>query len=305
MISGNHPARHTVVGIGEILWDIFDDRKTLGGAPANFAYHASCAGAEGIVVSAIGDDAYGDEIEFLLREKRLGNRLQRCDRPTGTVRISLDSSGVAQYVFPPDVAWDHLKFDDSLRTLAQSADAAAFGTLARRAPRSRETVLAFLNAMPENALRVCDLNLRQNFYTSDLIHESLAIADILKINEDELDILETLFDAGAGSGLPARCKIFSEKIFPAFPRMRYLIVTCGASGSFAGTRDGAHSFVPANKLPQIADTVGAGDAFTASFTVAILNGKTLTEAHRFAASRAEFVCTRSGAMPEFPADKKF
>lgn len=287
--------RKIVVGIGEILWDVFDTQKTLGGAPANFAYHASKAGVEGITVSAIGNDTLGDEIVRTLREKKLRFSLQRCGLPTGTVRISLDDNGVARYFFPPDVAWDNLVFSDELRILAQSCAAAAFGTLSQRSHRSRETIRAFLSAMPESALRVCDVNLRQNFYTEQLIRESLALADILKINETELAILGTFF-LNEKNVAPAQSEAFFRKMFSEFPRLKYIILTCGADGSITGTRSGECSCVPADKTIRIADTVGAGDAFTATFTTEIINGKTLREAHRRAAARADFVCSRRGAM---------
>lgn len=296
----NPPIKNTppvVIGLGEILWDIFDGRKTLGGAPANFAYHARCAGAEGIVVSAIGNDPLGDAIESLLREKHLENRLQRCDNATGSVRITLSSDGVAHYVFPPDVAWDNIDFTESLRALAQSADAAAFGTLAQRSLHSRRSIRAFLEAMPENALRVCDLNLRQNFYSEKIIRDSLALADILKINEEELSVLETLFALPQQSGIRERCESFFRNVFPEFPSLRYAVITLGADGSIAGTRNGERSFIPAKKDLSVVDTVGAGDSFTATFTVALLCGKPPAEAHRLASERSEFVCSRPGAMP--------
>lgn len=288
--------RKTIVGIGEILWDVFDTGKTLGGAPANFAYHAAQAGANGVVVSAIGNDALGDEIVRALDEKNLHAHLQRNDHATGTVCVSLDADGVARYHFPPDVAWDNLEFTESLCGLAQTTHAAAFGTLAQRAPRSRETIRAFLNAMPENALRVCDINLRQNFYSEPLIRESIEIADLLKLNEDELAVLGRFFSDEKSDALSDRCKSFFQNAFKAFERLKYIVLTCGADGSFAATRDGEHSFVPADKTVRVVDTVGAGDSFTATFTVALLEGESLPQAHRRAATRADFVCSRPGAM---------
>lgn len=286
-----------VVGLGEILWDIFESRKTLGGAPANFAYHASRAGAEGMAISAIGRDALGDAVVALLAEKQLPALLQRNDRDTGTVRVSLDAGGSARYVFPPDVAWDNLTFTDELRRVALTCDAAAFGTLAQRSEMSRNTIRAFLNAMPPEALRVFDVNLRQHFYSEALVRESLALADVLKINESELAVLAGYFLPKTDGDFHAQKDAFFETVFTAFPRLCYIVLSCGAEGSFAATRDGERSFVPADKTIRVVDTVGAGDAFTAAFTVAVLDGKSLYEAHRLAAARAGFVCSRAGAMP--------
>ncbi len=287
----------TVVGIGEILWDIFESCKTLGGAPANFAYHASCAGAAGMAVSAIGCDALGDEIVELLENKQLPALLQRNHQDTGTVRVSLDAGGSARYVFPPDVAWDNLTFTEELRRVAASCDAAAFGTLAQRSETSRNAIRAFLNAMPPEALRVFDVNLRRHFYSETLVRESLALADILKINESELAVLAAYFVPESDGDFRSRKDAFFEAVFAAFPRLRYVVLSCGAEGSFAATRNGEHSFMPADKTIRVVDTVGAGDAFTAAFTVAVLNGENLSEAHRLAAARAGFVCSRAGAMP--------
>lgn len=287
-----------VVGIGEILWDIFERRKTLGGAPANFAYHATQAGADGIVVSAIGKDTLGDEILSVLAKKRLHTDLQRVEQATGTVIISLDGDGIANYAFPENTAWDNLKFSDSLRALARKADAVCFGTLAQRAPHSRATIRAFLEAMPQHALRIFDANLRQNFYSETLVRESLATANILKINEDELEILSDFF---VGKHFSTERNCFCAAVFAAFPQLRFVVLTCGARGSYVFSRSGENSFVPASPSAKIVDTVGAGDAFTATFAVAMLAGKPFAEAHRLAAQVAEFVCSRAGAMPETDA----
>lgn len=287
-----------VVGIGEILWDIFDDRKTLGGAPANFAYHASKAGARGVVVSAIGNDALGNEIESRLREKNLNALLQHGNRATGTVRVSLDGNGVARYVFPPDVAWDYLEFSDEFQALAQSANAVAFGTLAQRNSRSRASIRAFLNRMTQGSLRVFDINLRQNFYSEALIRESLEYTNILKLNDDELSVLAPFFGLNSEGDFSALSEAFFQKIFAEFPGLSRAVLTCGANGSLAGTREGERSRIVGNPDTRVVDTVGAGDAFTATFTVAILDGKPLHEAHKLAAERAALVCSRPGAMPE-------
>ena len=197
-------SKKIVIGIGEILWDVFGEEKRLGGAPANFAHHASQTGAEGVAVSAVGDDALGDAIFAELAGKTLRAEFQRVSGvPTGTVAVSLDASGSARYAFPSDSAWDHLAFTERLRDLAARADAVCFGTLMQRSETSRETVRAFLRATPENALRVFDANLRADFYSEKLVRESLALANVLKINEDELRVLGGFFGVPAGDAFAA------------------------------------------------------------------------------------------------------
>ena len=294
-------SKKIVIGIGEILWDVFGEEKRLGGAPANFAHHASQTGAEGVAVSAVGDDALGDAIFAELAGKTLRAEFQRVSGvPTGAVAVSLDASGSARYVFPSDSAWDHLAFTERLRDLAARADAVCFGTLMQRSETSRGTVRAFLRATPENALRVFDANLRADFYSEKLVRESLALANVLKINEDELRVLGGFFGVPAGDAFAARRDRFFEAVFAAFPRLRFVVLTCGGDGSFIAARDGEFSFVAADAGTRVVDTVGAGDSFTATFTTALLAGRPLAEAHRLAADVSAFVCSRAGAMPELP-----
>lgn len=296
----NH-RKPVIVGIGEILWDVFESGKKLGGAPANFAFHATQLGARGVAVSAIGNDALGDEIASALEKKQICSDLQRVEYATGTVKISLDANGIADYVFPKNTAWDNLKFSDSLKALARETDAVCFGTLAQRAQRSRTTIRAFLDSMPPKALRVFDVNLRQDFYSEALVRESLAFANILKINENELETLSAFFIGKTGDRFSEKCERFCATLFVAFPHLRFIALTCGAQGSYVFSRDGKNSFVPASPEAKIVDTVGAGDSFTAAFTVAILAEKPLAEAHRLAEKVAESVCSRAGAMPEIDA----
>ena len=284
-----------VVGLGETLWDVFPDGRKLGGAPANFAYHADRQGCRGCVVSAVGDDALGREIEAVFSEKRLDALLPRVARPTGTVRIALDSAGVATYAFAEDSAWDNLPFSAETEALARRAAAVCFGSLAQRSPRSRETISRFLDCVPAGAIRVFDANLRQNFYDDAILLASLARCTILKINEDEAPVVAALLGADARS----RETLFSA-VFEKFPSVEIVVMTLGKAGSLVASRDGARSSVPADSSVRVADTVGAGDSFTASFVAALLFGKTLSEAHRHATDVANFVCSRHGAMPEIP-----
>ena len=171
-----------VIGIGEALWDVLPEGKKLGGAPANFAYHARQFGLEGIAVSAIGHDALGEEIVEAFEEHRLPYHLARVEYPTGTVQVTLDAQGVPQYEIKTDVAWDNIPFDEELAALAADCKAVCFGSLAQRSEVSRNTIGAFLDAVPADCLKVFDINLRQSFYTKEVLEASFQRCDILKIN---------------------------------------------------------------------------------------------------------------------------
>lgn len=295
MTTENRPL---AVGLGEVLWDVFPDGKRLGGAPANFAWHAAQQGCRACVVSAVGDDALGREIESALAGKNLPAVLPRLPQPTGTVRITLDESGSAAYRFAENCAWDNLPFSPETERVARSADAVCFGSLAQRGARSRETIARFLDCVPAGALRVFDVNLRQNFFTDEILRGSLARCSILKLNEDEAPVVAALL------GADARC--FRETLFAAlfenFPALEIVVETLGKAGSAVATRGGVRSEVPADPRVRVVDTVGAGDSFTACFVACLLFGKTPEVAHRRAAATADFVCSRAGAMPEIPRE---
>ena len=177
-----------IVGIGEILWDMLPSGKALGGAPANFAYHAGRLGEEGWAVSAVGDDALGREILDLVKSKGLRNLIAVTDKPTGTVQVELDDRGVPAYSIMEDVAWDNIPFTPEMEELAKRADAVCFGSLVQRM-NSRSSVMRFIRAMRPDALKVFDINLRQHYYSCEVIVESLMLADILKINDEEIRIV--------------------------------------------------------------------------------------------------------------------
>ena len=183
-----------VAGIGELLWDMLPQGKQLGGAPCNFAYHAFHAGCQSFVISALGLDASGDEILERFGQIGLDKSFvqQASDYPTGTVTVSLDASGIPGYIIHEKVAWDSIVWNSSLETLANSVDAACFGSLAQRNKVSRQTIFNFLNATKTDCLRVLDINLRQAFYTENIILKSLELANILKLNDDELPVLAEL-----------------------------------------------------------------------------------------------------------------
>ncbi|MBO5595633.1 MAG: carbohydrate kinase [Bacteroidales bacterium] len=285
-----------VIGIGEALWDMLPEGKKLGGAPANFAYHASQFGLEGMAVSAIGQDKLGEEIVEALDEHHLPYHLDRVEYPTGTVQVSLDSRGVPQYEIKTGVAWDNIPYTKELADLARQCRAVCFGSLAQRSPVSRESIGLFLDAVPEDCLKVFDINLRQDFYNKEVLDASFRRCDILKINDEELVVMARLFSL-PGLALEEKCRYLIREY-----GLRMLILTCGVNGSYV-FYEGGMSFLDTPKV-QVADTVGAGDSFTGAFVGSLLTGKPVTEAHETAVKVSAFVCTQSGAMPIVPDNLK-
>ncbi|MFR3217648.1 MAG: carbohydrate kinase family protein [Dysgonomonas mossii] len=283
---------NTVVGLGEILWDVFPERKVLGGAPANFAYHVSQFGYNGYAVSAIGDDLLGKEILSSLQDKGLNYLIENTDFPTGTVQVTLNKTGIPQYEICENVAWDNIPFTAKTENLAKNTGTACFGSLAQRNEVSKETIKRFLAAMPENSLKIFDINIRQHFYTKELIHESLLMCNMLKINDDEVIIVSELF----------RWKDMEEqdickKILEDY-NLDIVILTKGTEGSFVFTPKET-SYQPTPKV-HVADTVGAGDSFTAAFVASYMHGERITDAHQLAMEVSAYVCTQHGAMPKLP-----
>lgn len=282
-----------VVGIGEVLWDVLPDGKKIGGAPANFAYHVSQFGLNSRVVSAIGNDKLGTEIEQDFASKGLQGIIEKVAYPTGTVQVVLDDNGIPNYSIKENVAWDNIPFTPALKNLAQHTCAVSYGS-AQRSIVSRETIHAFLNAMPnrEDVYKIFDINLRQGFYTKEIICESLERCNVLKINDEELVAVSRLFGY-PGIDLQDKCWILLAKY-----NLKMLILTCGVNGSYVFT-PGHFSFVETPKV-VVADTVGAGDSFTAAFVAAILKGLPVSEAHKPAVNVSAYVCTQNGAMPVLP-----
>lgn len=282
-----------VVGIGEALWDVLPEGKKIGGAPANFAYHVSQFGLESRVVSAVGEDKLGMEILENFREKKLNCMIETVPYPTGTVQVSLDAEGVPCYDIKEGVAWDNIPYTPALEGLAKQTKAICFGSLAQRSVVSRETINRFLDAMPnEDTLKIFDINLRQGFYTKEILCNSFRKCNILKINDEELVTVSRMFGY-PGIDLQNKCWILLAKY-----NLKMLILTCGVNGSYVFT-PGEVSFVETPKV-EVADTVGAGDSFTAAFVSSILMGKTVREAHLRAVKTSAFVCTQNGAMPVLP-----
>lgn len=283
-----------VIGMGEALWDVLPEGRKIGGAPANFAYHVKQFGLDSCAVSAIGEDALGDELTERFDEKELTYHLDRVPYPTGTVLVELDAEGVPQYEIKENVAWDNIPFTESLEKLARNTKAFCFGSLAQRNVVSRETINHFLDTIPaeNDPLIVFDINLRQDFYTKDVICDSMKKCNVLKINDEELVVVSRLFGY-PGIDLENKCWLLLGKY-----NLKMLILTCGINGSYVFT-PGEVSFYPTPKV-EVADTVGAGDSFTAAFIASILKGRSVRDAHRIAVETSAYVCTRNGAMPTLP-----
>ena len=287
-----------IVGMGEVLWDMLPEGKKIGGAPANFAYHVSQYGFDGCVVSAVGDDKLGNEILESFNNRRLNYLIQRVPYPTGTVQIELDEAGIPCYEIKENVAWDNIPFTVDLEKLAKKTRAVCFGSLAQRNTVSRETINRFLDVMSDAAgqYRVFDVNLRQGFYDKEILCNSMKRCNILKINDEELIAVSRMFEY-PGIDLEDKCRALLSEY-----GLEILILTCGVNGSYVFTRENV-SFVNPPKI-EVADTVGAGDSFTATFISAILKGKSIREAHELAVEVSAYVCTQNGAMPELPISIK-
>lgn len=287
-----------VVGMGEALWDVLPDGKKIGGAPANFAYHVSQFGLQGYVVSAVGDDKLGKEITDTFKERKLNYFIETVPYPTGTVQVTLDPAGVPMYEIKEGVAWDNIVFNADLEQIAKNTRTVCFGSLAQRSVVSRDTINDFLDAMPngEGQYKIFDINLRQGFYTKEVLCASMKKCNILKINDEELVTVSRMFGY-PGIDLQDKCWILLAKY-----NLKMLILTCGVNGSYVFT-PGEISFVETPKV-DVADTVGAGDSFTASFISAIMKGKSVAAAHKLAVDVSAFVCTQNGAMPELPQSLK-
>ena len=284
-----------IVGVGEILWDMLPGGKVLGGAPANFACHCSQLGAKSHVISAIGKDDPGCEIledvemlgirsDFLFIEERF---------PTSTVTVKLDAKGHPEYTIHENVAWDHIPEDQGAIGLMAGADAVCFGSLAQRSPVSRKSIQSYLSAAPGDCLRVFDVNLRQHYYSKELIEESLGFADVLKLNDEELVILSDLFALEGDENALIRS-------FQQTYNLKLVALTKGGDGStlYHGTERSDYRADEVNAV----DTVGAGDSFTAAMVMTFLKGMYLKDIHRIASEISAYVCTQNGATPAIPSD---
>lgn len=303
-----------IVGLGEVLFDCLPDGKKLGGAPANFAYHVSQFGLNGIAISAIGDDADGHEIVDLLNNQGAKHHLETVEQPTGTVQVTLSGNGIPQYDICLGVAYDNIPWTKEIEEYAKNTRAVCFGSLAQRTAVSRSTIQKFLDTMPKiGTLRVFDINLRQNWYSREIIEESLNRCNILKINDEEIVNVVKMLDLGEIRDINKTDNENEKLLLPVdfedqirdlirIYDLEMVVLTCGAYGSYVITTDEL-SFQGTPKV-QVADTVGAGDSFTATFVACILNGKPIKVAHETAVRVSAYVCTQKGAMPVIPEEIK-
>ena len=283
--------KFTTVGLGELLWDVFPNSRQLGGAPANFAYMTNLLGDEGVVASRIGSDALGDEAKRWLEQMGLDTSWVQCDAThrTGVVLVKVDAQGQPTFEIAQPVAWDFLEWSASWQRLARRADAVCFGSLAQRSPQSRETTHSFLNTIRPETTRVFDVNLRQAFYSAQILSDAAKHADILKLNHDELPTLVQLL------GVPFHDEESAAQWLLNTFHIKLVCLTRGARGSLLVSEYAKHEHpgVPV----QVADTVGSGDAFTAALVYHYLRRAPLEQMNEAANRMGSWVASQTGATP--------
>ena len=282
--------QNVIVGIGEILWDMLPSGKVIGGAPANFAYHAQELGESSIVVSCVGNDELGREIISSLEKKDMPTEFLYIDKshPTGVVSAKINKEGKPSYLIQEEVAWDYIPTSTLMRELAFKSAAVCFGTAAQRSQLSRMTIQTFVGLMEQDSIRVFDINLRQNFYSQDVIETSLSLANVLKLNVNELSVIKKLL----------RLNGDEKKILNELSRkysLNLIALTRGREGSILFT-EGKTSNHEGHKI-NVEDTVGAGDAFVAGLVTGMLRGYELDDLHNKANRVASYICSKRGATP--------
>ena len=285
--------RFKIVGIGEVLWDLLPAGPQLGGAPANFAYHAHALGAHACVVTRVGADEFGREILRRLKEQGIADGTVQVDdnSPTGTVTVELSDKGIPNYVIRQNVAWDHLAVTSPALQAIREADAVCFGSLAQRGEISRASIQRLVAAAPAESLRVFDINLRQNYFSGEVIEQSLRLANVLKLNDGELPILANLFS------LPGSTQQQIERLAQQFS-LQLVALTRGPAGSLL-FKAGQWSDCPSVPI-KIVDTIGAGDSFTVALVLGLLQKMALDEINTLADEVARYVCSCAGATPPLP-----
>jgi len=286
-----------VVGLGEVLWDLLPSGTQLGGAPANFAYHAHALGAQAHVITRVGNDDYGREIIRRFRDMGLPDNSVQVDKvaPTGTAKVVLSGNGLAHFSIQENVAWDCIAVTDEVVAATREADAICFGSLAQRGELSRSTIQQLVAATPIDALRVFDINLRQHFYSRNVIEQSFQLANVLKLNDNELPTLAEMF------GLTGAIEHQVERLAVTFS-LQLVALTRGENGSLLYQRkDGRWSDCPSRPV-KVVDTVGAGDSFTAALVLGMLRKMDLDEINAVANEVARYVCSQAGATPALPAE---
>ncbi len=288
--------RPVVAAIGEVLWDVYPDAARFGGAPANFACHAAALGADVPLISAVGVDDLGTRALAILAAHGVDSSCvsRETDFATGEVDVKLDHAGRASYRFATDSAWDHIRWTDSIETVARQADAVCFGTLGQRSPVSRDTIRKFVAATPPGSMRMFDVNLRQTFYDAEVIDASLRLANAVKLNETEMPVVSRMCGITGSDHRKMLRKLLTRY------ELMIAALTLGADGALLVTVD-EESLCPAHPT-TVVDTVGAGDAFTATIVIDFLHGVLLGEINRHANAVASFVCSQAGAVSPLPAE---
>ena len=286
-----------LIGLGELLWDMLPDGPRLGGAPANFAASARSLGASAAVISRVGNDANGNNARDQLAKLGLNIQLIQVDAvlPTGIVTVAIDDSGQPQYTIQQNVAWDSIEAPAEAINLAQSADAICFGSLAQRSEKSRRSIHQLLQRTGKQTLRIFDVNLRQHYFSREILDESLKTANILKVSDEELPVFAQTM------GVKGQQKEILNWLAGSY-NLKLIALTRGAQGSLLW-RDGEISDL-AGVATRVVDTIGAGDSFTAAMTLGLLAGWDLELINQRANQVAAFVCSQAGAMPAFPAELK-
>ncbi len=285
--------KNIIIGVGEILWDMLPSGKRAGGAPVNFVYHAIQAGADGYAISKVGQDAKGSEILDELKKNKIKYIIGESHLPTSTVEVELEN-GIPTYKIIENVAWDDIDITTEALDLVKKCDVICFGTLALRSKKSKESILTLIDAAPDNALKVFDINLRQDYFSKELIEELLKKSNVFKINDVELAILRQMFS------LKGTDEEICDKLLQEY-NLKYLIYTVGDKYSVVYSPHDC-TLIETPKV-KVADTIGAGDAFASAFLQATLNGQSQLEAHKYAVAVAAFVCTKSGAWPKYDRKK--
>lgn len=282
-----------VVGVGEVLWDLLPAGPQLGGAPTNFTYLAAALGARAMIVTRVGNDDLGREVLRRFTQRELPRDTVQIDpaRPTGTVAVTLDENGVPHYTFAEDAAWEQLEVTNAALQAVRGAHAVCFGSLGQRSAISRQAIQQLVAAAPADALKIFDVNLRLSFYSREVLEESMRLSNVLKLNDEELEVLTPMFSlhGDVRERIERLARIYGFKV---------VALTRGASGSLIH-QDGCWSELPPQPV-QVVDTVGAGDAFSAALTMGLLARMTLEEVHVIAADVARYICSQRGATPSLP-----
>ena len=288
---------HLILGIGELLWDLLPEGPRLGGAPANFSVMAGRLGNHAAILSRIGRDDLGRDAVHLLDPLPADTSFLQIDprHETGRVTVAFNN-GQTQYNFPEPVAWDSMELSDEWVRLAERADALCFGSLAQRSIESRHTIQTLAAQAPSRCIRVFDVNLRPPFYSSEVIQESLELSTVMKMNDAEVPLVLALLGMSVEeNGAQANLRFGAERLLSEFPTLDMVAITRGGNGSLLVRRDEWHEHP--GFPTKVADTVGAGDAFTAAMTHYLLRGAELPVLNEAGNRWGSWIASQSGAMP--------